>query len=252
MKAIILSAGQGSRLLPLTEDKPKCLLKIGAASLLEWQVRNLALCGVDDVAVVVGFRAAAVEHCLERLERPGLRLRAIYNPFFNVADNLASCWMARHAMDRDFVLLNGDTLFEAPVLASLLESPKAPITLTIDHKAAYDSDDMKVRLDGTRLVEVGKTLTSTRVDGESIGMSLYRGEGVTLFAEVLEQIMRTPNGLTWWYLKAIQVLADQGFVRTHSIKGLKWGEVDFPRDLDRARELFALDPVPTAAQTVMP
>jgi choline kinase len=217
MKALILSAGQGSRLLPLTEDCPKCLLPIDSRRMIELQIEHLAACGIDDVAVVVGFRAGAVEAFLEPLNRPGLKLRSIFNPFFNVADNLGSCWMARSEMDRDFVLLNGDTLFEPAVLDSLLGAPQAPVTLAIDRKDEYDSDDMKVRLAGTRLIEVGKTRR---------------------FAEVLDEIMRTPNGISWWYLKAIGVLADQGLVETHSIEGLTWGEVDFKEDLDRARELF--------------
>jgi choline kinase len=223
MKALILSAGQGSRLLPLTEDCPKCLLPIDSRRMIELQIEHLAACGIDDVAVVVGFRAGAVEAFLEPLNRPGLKLRSIFNPFFNVADNLGSCWMARSEMDRDFVLLNGDTLFEPAVLDSLLGAPQAPVTLAIDRK---------------RLIEVGKTLTSQKVDGESIGMMRFSGEGPRRFAEVLDEIMRTPNGISWWYLKAIGVLADQGLVETHSIEGLTWGEVDFKEDLDRARELF--------------
>ena len=244
MKALILSAGQGSRLLPLTEDCPKCLLPLGRASLLDWQIEQLCASAVRDIAVVVGFRASAVEACLDRLRRPGLELRAIFNPFFNVADNLASCWMARAEMDRDFVLINGDTMFEPAVLQSLLARQAAPVTMAIDRKATYDSDDMLVRLDGDRLVAVGKQLAADAIDGESIGMVLFRGDGPALFADTLEQIMRTPNGIGWFFLRAIGVLADRGLVATHSIEGLAWGEVDYPHDLERVQRLFA--PHPTA------
>ena len=238
MKALILSAGQGSRLLPLTEEMPKCLLPIDSRTMIELQVEHLVACGVDEVVVVTGFHAGTVDCFLETLARPGLTIRSVFNPFFNVADNLASCWMARGEMIQDFVLLNGDTLFEPAVLAKLLEAPPAPITLAIDRKDSYDSDDMKVRLNGSRLVEVGKTLSSDAIDGESIGMIRFSGEGPRRFANVLDEIMRTPNGIGWWYLKAIGVLADQGLVETHSIEGLTWGEVDFKEDLERARDLF--------------
>jgi len=243
MKAVILSAGQGSRLLPLTEDRPKCLLPINSSRLIELQIRNLVACGIDEVAVVVGFRAAAVENFLDVFRQAGLAVRTLFNPFFNVADNLASCWMARQEMDGDFILLNGDTLFEPAILDGLLSAPAAPVTLAIDRKAEYDSDDMKVRLDGARLVEVGKTLSNEKVDGESIGMMRFQGEGPARFAGVLDEIMHTPNGITWWYLKAIGVLADQGLVQTHSIDGRTWGEVDFKEDLERAERLFPDAPV---------
>jgi choline kinase len=242
MKALILSAGQGSRLLPLTEDRPKCLLPVNSSRLIELQIRGLIDCGIDEIGVVVGFRAAAVAHFLEELDHGGAEIRTLFNPFYNVADNLASCWMARGEMNRDFVLLNGDTLFEPAVLERLLAAPAAPVTMAIDRKAAYDSDDMKVRLNGSRLVEVGKTLSSELVDGESIGMLRFLDDGPRRFAEVLDEIMHTPNGISWWYLKAIGVLADQGLVETRSIEGLTWGEVDFREDLERAEALFPDQP----------
>ena len=80
MKAIILSAGQGRRLLPLTAENPKCLLQIGGQSLLEWQLQELAKCGVDQVAVVVGFAAEKVENLIQRQGHGGW-VHTIFNPF---------------------------------------------------------------------------------------------------------------------------------------------------------------------------
>lgn len=237
MKALVLSAGQGSRLLPLTAEKPKCLLPIGSYRLIEWQVRELTAAGVDEIAVVVGYGADQVERALEAWRRPGLDIRTIFNPFFNVADNLASCWLARHEMEQDFLVLNGDTLFEAGILRKVLASPDAPITITIDRKPHYDSDDMKVHIEGDRLVSVGKTLPADETNGESIGMLLFRGKGPALFAETLDQFMHTPEGLKTWYLRVIDRLAKTGAVTAASIEGMSWGEVDFLEDLERARQM---------------
>ena len=239
MKAVILSAGQGSRLLPLTAERPKCLLPLGAKSLIEWQVDVLARCGVDEIVVVVGFRAGLVEAVLAERVRPGLSIRTLFNPFYNVADNLGSCWMARHEMSDDFLLLNGDTLFEAAVLRRLLQSPPAPITVTIDRKASYDADDMKVRLDGTRLLEIGKTLPPARTDGESIGLLLFRGAGPELFVDAVDRALRVSEGLKSFYLKVIDQLARSHRVETATIEGLSWGEVDYPADLQRAEQIVA-------------
>jgi choline kinase len=239
MKAVILSAGQGSRLLPLTADRPKCLLPIGAKTLLEWQIDILTRCGVDDVAVVVGFRAGLVDSVLAKLARPGLSIRSVFNPFFNVADNLGSCWMARHQMAGDFLLVNGDTLFETAVPKRLLGSTPGAITVTIDRKDAYDADDMKVHLDGSRLLEIGKTLPASRTNGESIGLLLFRKEGSKLFVEAADRAMHTSEGLKSFYLRVIDQLAKSHRVETASIEGLAWGEVDFPADLQRAERLVA-------------
>lgn len=237
MRAVILSAGQGSRLLPLTADRPKCLLPVDERTLLECQVDSLLQCGVDEIAVVVGFKARLVEDLLQRLRRPRLAIRTVFNPFYNVADNLGSCWLARPEMGRNFLLVNGDTLFEPAVLRRLLDKAPAPITVTIDRKDSYDADDMKVRVEGTRLLEIGKTLPLDVVNGESIGLLRFLGTGPHIFAEAVDRAMRQPEGLTWWYLKVIGQLAQTHEIETVSIEGLGWGEVDFPQDLLRAQRL---------------
>ncbi len=241
MKAIILSAGQGGRLLPLTETIPKCLLTIGDRTILAHQIQNLNHCGIADITVVTGFAAGAVETALSELSSTEQVPSCVFNPFFNVADNLASCWMARHVMTEDFILLNGDTMFEPAVCETLLQAPEAPVCMAIDHKLEYDSDDMKIRLVGTKLIEVGKSIEQSSIDGESIGMIRFSGAGPARFVEILNQVMRTPNSLNWWYLKAIGILAERGLVETQSIEGLHWAEVDFLQDLEKVRVMFNTD-----------
>ena len=237
-KAIILSAGQGRRLLPLTAERPKCLLEVAGRTVLEWQLDALLGAGIDEVSVVVGFHADAVEALLRDrwAEAP---VRALFNPFFDVADNLASCWLARGAMSGDFVLVNGDTVFEPQLLERVLASPPAPITLTVDRKPAYDDDDMKVQLDGMRVLHVSKTLAHEHVHAESIGLLYLRGEGPRLFRTAIERALRHPTSLRLWYLSVVDALAADALVHACSIEGLRWGEIDFPPDLDRAGKLLA-------------
>jgi hypothetical protein len=98
-------------------------------------------------------------------------------------------------MNENFILLNGDTLFQAPLVRQLLSSPDAPVTLAVDRKASYDEDDMKVCLDGTRLTDIGKKLPVDAVDGESIGCMVFRGDGPSIFARYLAQVLRDPGTL---------------------------------------------------------
>jgi L-glutamine-phosphate cytidylyltransferase len=225
-------------LLPLTEFLPKCLLRIAGRPVLEWQLRALAANGVSDVTVVTGFGAEEVEEALGRMGRVADGARTLFNPFFAVADNIGSCFVARDLLRRsDAVLLNGDTVFEPAVLRRALRSPDAPITVTIDRKAAYDADDMKVSVAGTRLLSIGKTLRPEETGGESIGLSLLRGHGGALFADGVEAMMRRPDGLRRWYLSVIDALAPRGGVRVASIEGLSWGEIDYPGDIARAADV---------------
>lgn len=239
MKAIILSAGQGKRLLPLTRSLPKCLLPLCGRPLLEWQLRALAANGVAEAVVVVGFAADAVEAALDRVRLPGLRVRALFNPFYGVAENIGSCYLALPEMTGDVLILNGDTLFEPAVLATVAARAAAPVTVTIDRKPAYDADDMKVCLEGGgRVRAIGKTLPPELVDGESIGLLLFRGDGGARFAAAIRAVLREPEGTRRWYLSVIDRLARAGEgVEAVSIEGLQWGEVDYPADAERARRL---------------
>ncbi|MBP7336219.1 phosphocholine cytidylyltransferase family protein [Niveispirillum sp.] len=241
MKAIILSAGQGKRLMPLTEDRPKCLIDLSGRTLLEWQIRGLAAAGVTEAVIVTGFRADRVEEALAAMDVPGITTRTLYNPFYALADNTASCWVARAEMEGPFLILNGDTLFEPEIARRLLAGARKPITVTIDAKDGYDADDMKVRTDADgNLQQIGKTLPLEIVNGESIGFLCFTAEGGKRFAAEVERTLRTPEGLRRWYLSVIDTIAKaDGSVGTVSIQGLEWGEMDFPADVDSNRALTA-------------
>jgi choline kinase len=240
-KAIILSAGQGSRLLPLTRDLPKCLIEFNGRSLLGWQVAALAATGVEDIVVVTGFRTERVEdHALELYRDTGARVRTLFNPFFQVADNLGTCWIARGEMDRDFIILNGDTIVSDEIVARLIAGASEPITVTVDVKDAYDDDDMKVTRDAEgRLHAVGKRLLPPDTNAESIGMLAFVDDGPAIFRNQVDQMMRTPDGVERWYLRAIDIIAKGNRVGTVSIAGLDWQEVDFPQDVEAADALTA-------------
>ncbi len=239
-KAVILSAGQGSRLLPHTEQIPKCLLSLSGRSMLEWQLAGLAEAGVREAVVVTGFRDDLVERELANCTPRSIRVRTLFNPFYKLADNLASCWMARAELAGPCLILNGDTLFEPEIARRLLAAPIAPITVTIDRKPAYDADDMKVSAQGERLRAIGKTLPAGEVTGESIGFLRFEAAGAARFVAELERVMRTPEGSKLWYLSAIDRLAKAGVdVRVESIERLQWAELDFPADLVRCRAITA-------------
>lgn len=238
MNAIILSAGRGSRLLPLTETRPKCLLPVDGTTVLGYQLDVLEVVGIEQVTVVTGCLPGLVEEEVASRRGP-MRVRTVFNPFFQVADNLASCWMVRELMHEDFLLINGDTLFEAALLGDVLASPPNAIQVTIDKKPGYDSDDMKVSLDGTRLTAIGKTLSAEQSHGESVGLLRFQAEGPTVFSTKLSEMMRTQDGISAWYLKAIDAIANSGGeIQTLSIEGRRWCEIDTIEDYDAIERRF--------------
>ncbi|MEO8766790.1 MAG: phosphocholine cytidylyltransferase family protein [Nitrosospira sp.] len=239
IKTIILSAGQGRRLRSLTENIPKCLLPISGKPIIEWQIDALLATGINEITVVTGFQSPLVEALLQQRYANHAQVKTIFNPFFEVADNLVSCWVARSAMDHDFLLLNGDTVFKAALLTQVLNSELAPITLCVDYKSVYDADDMKVQLDEKGWVKhVSKTLPVNQIDAESIGLIFFRERGPHLFCNAVEDALRHQAKLKCWYLTIIDALAGKQVVNTCSVSEHLWCEIDFAADLARAEELF--------------
>ena len=130
-------------------------------------------------------------------------------------------------------------MFRSDIVVKWLAAPSASLGVAIKLKQAYDSDDMKVILDRGRLTEIGKTLPVDTVDAEAIGFYVFRENGAKAYVDVLEKAMRDPQALKQWFPSAIGTLAKNIEVRTIPIDGLKWCEVDFPLDLQQARQLVA-------------
>jgi choline kinase len=238
MKAIILSAGQGSRLGHLVDDRPKCLIDFNGRSLLDRQLDTLEANGVLEAVVVTGFHDELVSEAIAR-RSGGPTVRTIFNPFYKVADNTGSLYMARDELAGDCLVWNGDTLVSNALMAKVVGNDRSGICVTIDRKQSYDEDDMKVVEEGGRLKAIGKRLDLASVNAESIGLLAFRAGGAEQFRDAIEHAMRTPEGTTIWYLRVINHIAQSGDVWTLDINGEEWGEVDFPEDVDNAQTLTA-------------
>jgi choline kinase len=238
MKAIILSAGQGSRLGHLVDGRPKCLIEFSGRTLLDRQLDTLEANGVDEAVVVTGFHDELVNEAIAK-RTGGPRVRTIFNPFYKVADNTGSLYMAREELSGDCLVWNGDTLVSRALMAKVVGNDRSGICVTIDRKPGYDEDDMKVVAgeDG-RLRAIGKRI-SEGVNAESIGLLAFRSGGAEQFRDAIERAMRTSEGTTIWYLRVIHNFAQTGEVWTLDINGEQWGEVDFPADVEAAQQLTA-------------
>ena len=235
MKAIILAAGQGSRLGHLVDDRPKCLIDFNGRSLLDRQLDTLAANDVEEAVVVTGFHDDLVQAAVAA-RSGGPRVTTVFNPFYKVADNTGSLYMAREALSGDCLVWNGDTLVSNALMAKVLANDRAGICVTVDRKETYDDDDMKVVEEGGRLKQIGKRLDAG-VNAELIGLLAFRAGGAERFREAIEDAMRTAEGTTIWYLRVIHHLAQSSDVWTLDISGEEWGEVDFPPDVAAARAL---------------
>lgn len=242
MRVIILAAGQGQRLGPITANQPKCLVSIGDSTILWHQIDNCESAGIEDVVVVTGAFADAVDDEIQRWrdhEPRRLSVTSLYNPFYDVANNMISLWAARGSMEQDFITINGDNIFEWQILERLAAIQGSPITVTIDQKGTYDEDAMKIVLVNGRITAMNKRMPIENANAESIGIMKFSGEGRTLLAAELEKMARLESYATEWYVQAIERIAiADGHVGVMPVGDLRWAEVDFPEDLENVRNHF--------------
>ncbi|MDO9576718.1 MAG: phosphocholine cytidylyltransferase family protein [Candidatus Cloacimonadales bacterium] len=236
MRAILISAGKGTRLYPLTKNTPKSLLEVGdGLTLLEAQLHSLQEAGITDVVIIVGYRAEQIEAKLYKYKKE-FKITTVYNPFYDVSNNLISVWMARFFMKGDFITINGDDMFTSNVIKNLLKS-KQNITMVMDEKEVYDEDDMKIIHRDELVLEVSKKIDPAKANGESVGIIKFSGHGPKIYVDVLEEMVRHPENLNVFYLKAIQEIINKGYpIHFSKCNSADWGELDFHPDLMLIRE----------------
>jgi len=244
MKIVILAAGKGERLMPLTQNTPKPLLDMGNGNtLIEEQLHNLGESGaVDEVVLVIGYLAEQVEAKMTYYRNRGHRIRTVFNPFYEVANNFMSLWLARHVFSEDDVMItNGDNLFAAEVFRDFAAHGANGIHLGIGAKSVFDHDDMKVKVADEVIARVSKQMSDEEAQAESPGLALVRGPHARrIFAEQLDVMARSGKYLTRFWLEIFNEFYERGVaVRPWWFDSASlWQEVDFHPDLSKARALL--------------
>jgi len=239
MIGVVLAAGAGIRLQPLTDALPKTLLLVDDdRSILDIALANLKQVGLEEVALVVGYAAERVSERVPQLERRhGLRLQLIFNPRAQEWNNAYSLWCARDAFAEGVLLVNGDTVHPPAMEERLLAARGPEVVIAVDQDKPLGDEEMKVRLspDGL-LAHITKRMQPARADGEYVGLTLIEPAAAAPLADALEATWRADPSL--YYEDAFQRFADRGGrVGTAPVGGVEWVEVDDHADLARAREL---------------
>ena len=234
MKVIILVAGKGERLMPLTKNTPKSLLELGnGETILERQLQSIKKCNINEVVLVVGYKAEQIEAKIKDIS--DMNIQAVYNPFFDVSNNLVSAWMAKEYMKEDFIILNGDVIFKHSVMEDLLKVD-SEISMVLDRKNFYSDEDMKAVTENDQVLEVSKKIPADKSNAESIGMIKFQGKGKDKFVATLDALVRDKDNLNKFYLYAMQEVMNEGFLVRHSeCSEQDWSEVDFHPDLKTVR-----------------
>ncbi|HEY5958973.1 MAG TPA: phosphocholine cytidylyltransferase family protein [Polyangiaceae bacterium] len=235
--AVLLVAGVGSRLRPLTDEVPKALVKVGAVSMLERAVNQLREHGVRRFVFATGYRQDAVKAAVLGL---GIDARFCHNPRFEDTQNSISLLACRAELDgRGFYKLDGDVLFERAILERL-DAKGSALDVAVDGVRSLDAEAMKVIVDSQcKILKFGKSVPLIDAKGESIGIERVSVNASKAVFGALAKL-REQGIVDRYYEDAYSDLIEQGTVGAAAVEvgDLNWTEIDDHADLERATQLF--------------
>lgn len=239
LKAVILAAGVGSRIRPLTDNCPKSLLSIGGKTILEMMITNIQQCGISEIILVLGYLQDQIRDFV-RQKFPDIKVTFVVNEKYAETNTGYSLMLAERLVNGSpFIKFDADVVFDKAILKTLIESDYKNC-LCVDKNIQLDAEEIKVILkENNRIVKASKTVNPKEAAGESIGIEKIDSEtAVRLFAE-LTLMMRDKNNHQEYYEGAYERLMGQQ-VPFHAldITGLKWVEIDTKEDYHLAETIF--------------
>lgn len=238
MKAVILAAGIGSRIRPLTDNTHKSLLEVAGKSILGRMLDNILASGIIEVVVITGYREEEVCNFITS-QYPQLRVQFKKNEKYLETNTGYSLLLTREFVEGDdFVKFDADVVFEKAVLEKLLAAKNS--ALCIDRNIHLEAEEVKVITDEAgKVLQVGKKLDPHKANGESIGIEkITKDAGKVLFKE-LAFLMKDQKNWQEYYDDSYTTLVEKGVpFEAVDITGLKWVEIDTHEDYARAQTIF--------------
>ena len=249
MIGVILSAGMGTRLMPLTKEIPKTMLEINGMTLLERMIRNCIDAGINKFIVIVGYNMEKVtELCPQIAEKYDIEIKAIANEKYDITNTSVSTYLASKFIEEndldDFVLINGDNVVDPKIISNIVASNNTG--MIIDNFKELNEESFKLIIDDESFNEertiangkinsIGKGLDIPSSTGEFIGVSKVVSDDVAEFNRILESLIEeNPQNYYDFAFKDLSIIKTIDFVLTN---GLKWTEIDDHNDWEKAQIL---------------
>lgn len=235
MRTVILAAGIASRLKPLTDHIPKCLLKVGGKSILEMTIENLLATNNTEIIIVTGYLENKIRKFI-REKFPQLNVTIIHNKLYASTNNIYSLWLAKDAvLGDDMMMMDSDIVFDKMIITKLINSGYKNC-LALKRQDVHD-EEIKVKTDTRgRVMEISKEVKPSEASGESIGIELFGKETLTELYGILDQMIVTERRVNQFYETAFQRLSDNQLYIVDTTDFFCM-EIDTIEDLNNANEL---------------
>jgi len=237
MKAVILAAGSGKRLRPITEELPKCLVEIDGKSLLGFSLNSLKECGINNVIIVIGFYGNSIKEKFGE-EYKGIKLKYIENDIHSKTGSMYSLFQAKKFINEDIILLESDLLYDKKAIKIMLNSKYKDVILVA--KLLNRNDDVYICTnDKKEIVNIGKNIPEEEKKksiGALVGISKYSKEFLSKLFKNAEQDFANSD-LIYHYEETVLATSKLGNpVYAEFCEDLNWIEIDNENDLKIARQ----------------
>lgn len=236
MKAVILAAGLGSRLRPITNEVPKCMVPVNGIRIIDKQIDNLLQNGVTEIYVVDGYKAGILGDHLKELYP---LVHIVSNPRYAETNNMYSLFLtAKYVKGEEFLLMNSDVYFDSNIIEGMLKGENES-KIACD-RSGYLEESMKITLDGEKINHISKKITPK--EHYAVSIDVYRisaKDSKTLFQEVENTIIGRKDENSWTEVALDNIFKNADF-RPYVIEG-RWFEIDNHNDLHKAEEIFKND-----------
>ena len=242
--AIILLAGMGSRLRPMTETTHKALIKIGGETILERQIRQLCEQNIENIHLVLGYRAQDIRDFISTQMIGKAQFFFYENSNYESTNTGYSLWLVLKHFTESFLLLDGDVVLADKLINLLCQDQKEKnLLLTDTHTEKIDEEAVKCRLDEAhKVIEIGKQVSLLNAKGESIGIGLFQSDWAQALKTHLHKMLENKNNWQRYYEDAMQELLQSkqklSPLEILSTGEMPWVEIDNADDLKRAMQLF--------------
>jgi len=235
MKALILAAGIGKRLKPITDRIPKTLIKIRDRPIIDHILASIKKCKIKEVLIVTGYRDELIRDYVGSGSRWGLNVQYCHNEVYHSTENIYSVMLAeRELLGEDFILINADDLF-SPTIISKVMKKRGNIVIAVDGEGTVGSEEVKVSVDNGRITSVTKKMDPSEAFGEDIGITKFSKEGGKAFLSTIQEIVQG-KGPHFYFQEAIDQLANQDYPITYvNVEDEPWIEIDDHFDLKWAK-----------------
>jgi len=248
MKAVILAAGRGTRISDVSKGAPKCLLRFGEYTILDYQVSALLESGILDICLVVGYKQKLIfDYIIQQYPKSRDVFTFITNPHYAETNNIYSLWQAHPWINNeDFICLNADVLCHPRIIRPAVETT-SDVSMIIDRE--WRDETMKVIMKDGHIIRMSKAVTQAEYSGTYLGITTFSARVVpNLFQEV--EFLIKQGRVNEFFNVAVEQMISHGIVVNYtSTSGLPWAEIDDPSDLRWAlANVYPLLSVPTGVR----